>query len=170
MPHERHIFLSCLWRPLTGRCFHPQFLLIISFLEVLVIQFIVLASRKINSSNSNYVVGSGASNTCLAPCQVSVKMAETWRVQYRTFCVTNPADRSATSKEFVEAWVRVDLDGGSAREDSSRSPSQRHHSRPGLRSRIRGPNSLDANFDCSGNTTEVAFSARFRLLIRHDYT
>ena len=55
--------------------FPPTVPLIISFLEVHVIQFIVLASRKINSSNSNYVVGSGASNTSLAPCQVSVK----WR-------------------------------------------------------------------------------------------
>ena len=54
------------------------------------------------------------------------KMAESWRVQWRTLLVTDPADQSATFKAYVEEWVRVNPDDGETRDDFSRSPSQAH--------------------------------------------
>ena len=59
--------------------------------------------------------------------------------------VADPADHSTTIRGFVEQPVRAP--GEEYQDDLSRSPSQRHRSRPWLQS-------LDAILDRSSNTTE----------------
>ena len=84
------------------------------------------------------------------------KMTKKWRVQWRTIWVTDPADHSATVESCVQDWARVNPDDGTVRDGFSRSPSQRHRSRP----RLESPN---ANLDNSSNTTEDPPSSAFDL-------
>ena len=81
-------------------------------------------------------------------------MAESWRVQWRTLLVTDPADQSATFKAYVEEWVRVNPDDGETRDDFSRSPSQRY------RPRLQSPG---VSLNHSRNATEAPSSGAFDL-------
>ena len=89
-------------------------------------QFCLLQSCYFESGTSSIFVLLSRSAT------YSVKMAERWRVQWRTMWVTDPADRSATFKAIVEEWVHTDPDGGITLDEFSRSSSRCHRCRPML--------------------------------------
>ena len=77
--------------------------------------------------------------------------------------VTDPGDHSEMLKAFVQEWVRVNLDGDTAREYFSCSASQRLLSRPMSQSTTCGPNLLGASLDPSSCATEDPSSGVFDL-------
>ena len=130
-----------------------------------VLLFQPLRRFRYESSNFNFL--SGTSGTFVIALR---KVAKIWRFQWRTIWVTDLADRSATLKAFVQEWVRVDPDGGTAREDFSRSPSQRLSLRTSVESKTRGENPPDVGRDHASCAAEGPSSRDFDHIGRHDHT